>query len=182
MTLLTSSETLNHVVQQCHRTHGARILRHNAVVNYLARALNNKWTVFEEPNFRTSTGVLKPDLLAVQGESAIVVDASIPSEQADLSKAHQDKVVKYKVLESVIKQQHKVKNVTFTAAIISSRGIWCSRSVNELVDLKVIRKREIKILSTRVLIGGLTAFNAFNKMTSTLTARTDKRIDRIGIG
>lgn len=32
-------ESANHIIQRCHRTHGFRIERHNAVLHYIARGL-----------------------------------------------------------------------------------------------------------------------------------------------
>lgn len=169
-----ASETLNHVIQQCHRTHGARIKRHNAIVNYLARSMGRKWSyVAQEPKFNIrNVGIRKPDLLATEGDAALVIDVCIPSEQADLATAHREKVDYYKILEDNIKKRYNVSHVTFSAAAISSRGLWCSRSCQELLDLNVIKKSEIKIISTRVLIGGIYAHNIFNKMTTTTARRT----------
>lgn len=175
-----ASETLNHVIQQCHRTHGARIKRHNAVVSYLARSMRNKWAqVIEEPKFKTPEGLRKPDLLAVEGDAALVIDVAIPSEQADLGRRHTDKIEYYRALENSIKQRYKVQRVSFSAAIISSRGKWCQRSVEELINLKVMKKNDIKIISTRVIIGGIYAFGMFNRMTTTTTS---PRTARTGIG
>lgn len=58
-------ETLNHVLQQCHRTHGSRIKRHDAVASILARALEtNGYTVYNEPKMQTESGARKPDIVA----------------------------------------------------------------------------------------------------------------------
>lgn len=74
---------MNHVLQHCHCTYGARIKRHDAIVNYLARNLN--WTnVVIEPKFKRNDVLQKPDLLAVRKKEAIVIDVTISSEQSDL--------------------------------------------------------------------------------------------------
>ena len=57
-------ETLAHVLQQCHRTHKARIDRHNAVVSYIKRAASKQYNeLHEEPQFKTLDGIRKPDLV-----------------------------------------------------------------------------------------------------------------------
>lgn len=159
-------ETLNHILQQCHRTHRARIDRHNAVVSYIKRALTTKSEMIEEePRFTTPGGLRKPDLIAVDGEKALVVDAQIVGEQLDLCTAHQSKIVKYEPLEAAIKEKYAVKSVIFTSATLSWRGIWSAKSARSLN--KILTNGDLKILSTRVLLGGLNAFWKFNRTTST---------------
>ncbi|KAF8774010.1 Retrovirus-related Pol polyprotein type-2 like protein [Argiope bruennichi] len=38
-------EIPNHVVQQCFRTHGLRIKRHNAIYNYISRSFNRRGSI-----------------------------------------------------------------------------------------------------------------------------------------
>lgn len=164
-----AQETLNHVLQHCHRTHAARIKRHDAIVKYLARKIpRGGYQVFQEPRYDTEIGLRKPDLVAVLGETAVVVDAQVVSEQTMLTNAHERKKRYYSepaVVEK-IKQTHGVRRVITTSATLSWRGIWSPESARELLDIGYIRKSELKILSTRALIGGLAAFKMFNATTS----------------
>jgi len=58
-------ETLNHVLQKCHRTHGRRVARHNGVVDYLKRGLEKRgYSVIAEPSLQGETRMYKPDLVA----------------------------------------------------------------------------------------------------------------------
>lgn len=59
------SETNYHVIQQCQRTHGGRVLRHDRVVNLLFDHLRHRpgVEVIKEPRFKTRIGLRKPDLL-----------------------------------------------------------------------------------------------------------------------
>lgn len=41
-------ETLNHVLQICHRTHRARVARYNAIASYVRRALSKQYDLVEE--------------------------------------------------------------------------------------------------------------------------------------
>lgn len=173
------TETLNHILQVCYRTHAARIERHNAIASYIKRAaLDRKYErVDEEPRFITSEGLRKPDLIAKRGEMAIVIDAQVVSEQTDLKLAHKKKVEYYEQLKDAIVARYTVKDVAFTTATLSCRGIWSSHSANQLVGFGILRKKELKILSTRTLIGGLAAFWKFNKLTTMF-----RRRPREGIG
>ncbi|CAL7940835.1 unnamed protein product [Xylocopa violacea] len=161
-------ETLSHVLQRCHRTHAARVKRHNAIAAYVKRALQKTYQqVEEEPHFQTSEGLRKPDLIAVKDRTAVIIDAQVVSEQSGLDTAHKRKVQYYKDLEPAVKEKYKIDEVVLSSVTISYRGIWSQRSASELTDRKIISKKELKILSTRALIGGLNAFWTFSKSTST---------------
>lgn len=148
-----ATETLNHVLQQCHRTHKGRIERHDAIVKYIKRALENKCQKVEvEPQSITSEGKLKPDL-AKKNDMAWLIDAQIVSERIDLDTAHQTKIDKYKGLCDAIKDRYVVKDVSFLSVTLSYRGVWSAKSANELMK-KNIRKKELKFISTRVIVGG----------------------------
>ncbi|GBN58378.1 Retrovirus-related Pol polyprotein from type-2 retrotransposable element R2DM [Araneus ventricosus] len=69
-------ETLNHISQACPRTHGKRIDRHNAVANYIKRALENRgYEVYSEPCYPTSMGKRTSDLIAKKESRILVIDA-----------------------------------------------------------------------------------------------------------
>lgn len=161
----SAAETLQHVLQQCHRTHDARIRRHNACLEHLLRRRQADGTVEVEPLFKTHSGVLKPDALIRIGSHAVVVDAQIVGERVDLDRAHRSKIAKYASLESVIKTKYSVKRVLFTSLTLSSRGVWSKQSYECLVENGVMKSSDAKIISTRALIGGLHAINTFNRRT-----------------
>lgn len=165
------AETLHHVLQICHRTHAARIKRHDACVDYLVRHLSEKFTVIKEPKYTTSVGILKPDLLIRWDTSAAVVDAQVVGERAVLEHAHQAKIDKYKILENAIKAKSSVDRVEFTSLTLSSRGLWSKSSLEHLIKLGLLKTKDAKTLSTRVLIGGLHAINIFNRTTAVLPRR-----------
>lgn len=174
-------ETLNHVLQKCHRTHGARISRHNAVASYVHRALQMKCDlVEEEPHLKTPLGLRKPDLVAIKGTTALVVDAQVVSEQTDLNLAHERKKRYYQdsAHRTLLERYPAVTDVKYTSATLSWRGIWSQGSAEELVKLGVLKSDELKIVATRTLIGGLNAFRIFNSTTSTRRRGTP----RTGIG
>ena len=60
-------ETNNHVLKTCHRTHDARIRRHDVVVTCLARGFEQrKYRVTREAEFCSEEGVRKPDFIATK--------------------------------------------------------------------------------------------------------------------
>lgn len=173
-------ETLNHVLQHCHRTHRARIERHNAIVSYVKRGLVKKYvTVEEEPRFSTTQGIRKPDLIAIKGSNALLIDAQVVGENVNLCSAHKNKIEKYKPLEVAIKSRYAVETVSFSSVTLSYRGVWSVSSYQQLKEKGIITRSDIKILSTRVLLGGLSGFWRFNRTT---TSSAGSNTCRRGIG
>lgn len=172
-----AQETLNHVLQQCHRTHGQRIKRHDAVLGYMERRIRNGgYKIFREPHYKTADGLRKPDLVAVLGETAVVVDAQVVGEQANLNQAHGKKIAYYgrEAVVEAIKRTHGVREVLIQSATMSWKGVWSSESAEQLRRLGFVVTGDLKILSTRVLIGGIAEYRVFNA--STMIGR------RTGIG
>lgn len=161
-------ETLNHVLQRCHRTHAAQVKRHDAIVYYIKRALESQKIcdkIEQEPHFSSAEWLRKPDLVVKQEKIALVIDAQVVSEQTNLTDAHERKSAYYKNLLQMMKERYNVNTVTFTSATLSCRGIWSHASAKSLIDLRVVKKKDLKILSTRTVIGGLNAFWKFYKAT-----------------
>ncbi|GBN89420.1 Retrovirus-related Pol polyprotein from type-2 retrotransposable element R2DM [Araneus ventricosus] len=67
-------ETLNHMLQVCYSTHTPRVTRHKIVV-YLQRGAEERgFTVNKEPQFETSVGLLKHNLVLYRPDSTTVLD------------------------------------------------------------------------------------------------------------
>lgn len=131
--------TMQHM-QVCHRTHGARIARHDALVTYVQRSLKKTWEIVEkEPHIKTSKGLRKPDLVAKKGETVMVVDAQVVGEQTDLQAAHERKVEYYRSsLDDLMRTRMAAQEIKYTSITLSCRGIWCSRSAKDLYDAKIL--------------------------------------------
>jgi hypothetical protein len=83
------TETAAHIIQRCHRTHGGRVKRHDALAAALMAALRQKgWEVQLEPRFQTQEGLRKPDILAVRDKSAMVIDVQVVSGSGDINDSH----------------------------------------------------------------------------------------------
>ncbi|KAG8173760.1 hypothetical protein JTE90_013154 [Oedothorax gibbosus] len=163
-------ETLNHVLQNCPRTHGKRIARHDHIVNNIKAHLEQKGCqVFNEPIFDTPVGKRKPDIIAIRQGSALVIDAQIVGDSVDLNRAHRRKVNYYAdnvTLVDGIKALYGVDVVRFYSTTLNWRGVWSQESLKPLLDERVIPRSMIPSLPTKVLIGGLACFNFFCKSTS----------------
>ena len=79
-----ATETSTHVIQNCWRTNGARIKRHNAMSKAIAKELREKgWAVEEEPHIRTKAGLRKPDIIARRDDKGVIIDTQIISTTAE---------------------------------------------------------------------------------------------------
>ena len=174
-------ETLSHVLQVCHRTQAARIRRHDAVTKYVAQRLRDHGgNVFHEPRITTREGLRKPDLLAVKDHLAIVVDAQIINDQFCLRTAHDNKTRKYQqnpAVTAYICRNYDLRpeNIIFTSATLNWKGVWEPRSALDLGGWGFVQK-DYKIMSSRVLMGGIAGLKICNAVTSHLTR------NRMGIG
>lgn len=165
-------ETLDHVLQNCHRSHRQRIERHNAICNYVKSALEKSHTrVDAEPTFKTPQGIRKPDLIAAQGQKAILLDAQVVGSSTDMAGAHRRKLEYYKNLENDVKLRYNVSTVAFNTITLNIRGVWHEESANFLVPERIVKKDESKVISTRVIIGGLIGFAKWSKTTTTRKER-----------
>uniref|UniRef100_A0ABD2VWK8 Reverse transcriptase n=1 Tax=Trichogramma kaykai TaxID=54128 RepID=A0ABD2VWK8_9HYME len=88
-----TTETAAHVIQGCHRTHGGRILRHDAIFRIAVNSLRQLgWSVRQEPHFHTREDLRKPDVVAVKDQVVKVIDAQVISASSSLDDSHRRKV------------------------------------------------------------------------------------------
>ncbi|GBN87462.1 Retrovirus-related Pol polyprotein from type-2 retrotransposable element R2DM [Araneus ventricosus] len=168
------TETLNHVSQACPRTHGKRIQRHEAVINHIKRACENRgFEVTAEPLYKTQVGNRKPDLLAKKDGKILVIDAQVVGDAVDLERANNRKISYYRdnvELDQQIQAQHGSPDISYLGATLNLRGVWSAKSVFDLVDkFKVLSRTDVPVISTRVLIGTFASFTMFNRSTARAT-------------
>ncbi|GLV38103.1 hypothetical protein CBL_10070 [Carabus blaptoides fortunei] len=164
-----ATETAAHVIQCCWRTHGGRVLRHNAVADRFTSELQAKgWTVVSEPHIQTTMGLRKPDIVASREQKGLVLDVQIVSGAQPLSQ-HQVKAAKYDdpdILRYVSTTMDIPPEATsFSSCTISWRSIWAAESYRDLVSLG-LSARFLEGLTTRVLQGSHTNWSRFNQMTA----------------
>ena len=170
-----AQETNNHVLQICPRAHKARIYRHDAVLSYIGRNLRRYgFEVQEEPYYRTQEGLRKPDIVATMGTLGLVIDAQIVGEQSDLERARTAKIRKYADIpdiERAIQRETETTNIRHLPVILSWRGIWCRTFASDFLTLGTITRRDLAVIATRVLIGGIIAHCDFNRSTAVTFGR-----------
>lgn len=136
--------------------------------------------MLEEPRIRTVDGIRKPDLVATKDHTTIVIDAQVVGEQTDLDAAHRSKINYYSNYKDEISQLTGTKEVLFSSVTVSWRGIWSPKSAKHLRGLFIISADDLKVISSRVLIGGLNNYHKFMALTS--VCRWVPRHVRSGVG
>ena len=170
-----AQETNNHVLQICPRAHKARIDRHDAVLSYIGRNLRRQgFQVQEEPHYRTQEGLRMPDIVATMGTLGLVIDAQIVGEQYDLERARTAKIRKHADnpdIEWAIQRETGATNIRYLPVILFWRGIWCRTSASDFLTQGTITRRDLAVIATRVLIGGIIAHHDFNRSTAVTFGR-----------
>lgn len=161
-------ETTYHCIQTCYRSKGMRLERHNRVVDLLENELIHRgYSVTKERRVNTIEGSRQPDLIAVKGDTATIIDAQVVSGQF-VDEAHMNKIMKYRSIRGFddgVKQEHNVINVQHVPCTITYRGIWAKRSVIGMSDLGVTNNILHRIV-TSVLRGSWLCWRLFNRVTS----------------
>ena len=160
----TTVETCGHISGWCPSVKRSRILRHNSLCKILAnKAMKQGWTVHWEPVLSGPKGKMKPDLIFVKDEVALVVDPTVIWEKdaTCLVKAAHDKVAKYSCLESQIKERFETKEVRFFGLPIGARGGWTPGNDQVLKALEVPVGQTRRALSVRALGGTITLISLF---------------------
>ncbi|KAL1478374.1 hypothetical protein MTO96_000298 [Rhipicephalus appendiculatus] len=116
-------ETLPHVLCHCMARSAMYTARHNAVVARLRKAAAREFTVAFENRPVGDTG-LRPDLVLVRGEEALILDVACPFENTPeaFSNARNDKMAKYEPVAAYLRRRYQ--RVTVGAVIVGALGAW----------------------------------------------------------
>lgn len=121
-----ASETNYHVIQQCESSGGGRRFRHNAIVKLMSSALKNRANgVHVEPRFNSMEGLRIPDLIAVKGGHAWVMDVQVVKDDK-LDQYHATKRSKYQScrgLDELIMRRYLCARVTHLPITVSYKGV-----------------------------------------------------------
>ena len=162
-----AQENNNHVLQIFSLDDKARIDRHDAVLSYLGRNLRRQgFEVQEEPHYRMQEGLRMPDIVAKMGTLGLVIDAQIVGEQSHLERARTAKIRKYADnpdIERAIQRETGAANIRHLPVILFWKGIWCKTSASDFLTLGTITRRNLAVIATRVLIGGIFTHRDFNR-------------------
>lgn len=169
------TETAAHVIQNCFRTHGGRVKRHDAVCKTLADHMRSRgMRVHMEPRLKTSVGLKKPDLLVAKKGKGFIVDAQVVSGAVPLDDSHRRKVEKYDI-SPVREEAAKLLGITppdvaVLSCTLSWRGVWSGESARSLQTNLDIPIGLLAGITTRVMQGSHTNWTRWNKMTSLVPA------------
>jgi len=166
-----STETTYHTIQQCHRTHGVRILRHDKLVEVLTDSFASLgWRFWKEPHLRTSVGLRKPDLIVHKGNAINVIDAQVVA-GSSLEAAHAAKINKYRTCQgfsdcvlSLVGVSSANAVIDHTPLTISWRGVWSKSSAAGLIPL--VPRRTLEKITRYTVHGSFLNFRTFNKTTT----------------
>lgn len=170
-----SNETTYHIVQKCGRTHAGRVKRHDKVVDVMATELEaTGWSVHKEPQFRTSVGNRKPDLVLVDSTKIIVLDAHVVT-ASNMRLAHHEKERKYASISGfdslVVNRFGGGRTVEHIPITITYKGIWYWRSLQKLQQLGVTLGALARV-SRYVLFGSYMNFRRFMETTTRASQAT----------
>ena len=100
------------------------------------------------------------------GRLALVIDAHIIGDNVDMMTAREANIWKYldnPGIDAAIKSKPGVVEVRH-CPLITSRGIWCHKSADDLIGLGVLSRKDILLMS--VIEGSLKEFWIFARATS----------------
>ena len=166
------SETNYHIVQQCHRSHGGRIERHDNIVKVLSKhfEVRNYEKIEMEPRFRTVVGLRKPDLLIIKNGKATIIDVQIVNGHS-MEQFNDTKVSKYRDItgiDELVKTKYRTFNVhtvEFHAVTISYKGVIEKTTSKLLKQLEFNELSRFWIVSS-VLRGTWINWTLFNRITT----------------
>lgn len=163
------NETNYHTIQQCIRTHGGRIQRHDRVVRMISDKLKSASEVLVdiEPKIRTTLGLRKPDIIYKKGHSAIVIDVQIVSGRY-MRRDRLEKQKKYSEaagMEEEVKRRYGVREVLYEPVTVSYKGIY-EKGTAKLLDSLDMKEHFQFLLVTSVLRGSWLCWRRFNEMTA----------------
>lgn len=150
------TETMHHVLQECKRTHGGRVLRHDRALDYVFRVLQTKWDgtaeIVKEPHIQTPSGLAKPDLIfyAETEKVAYVIDLHVVGGEY-MKEARERKVAKYRNMmgmSDAIKQRYNVERVYYESITVSNMGIIDSASLELLKKLDFSGKSIFRLVTS----------------------------------
>lgn len=147
------TETLGHVIGECPANRGARIKRHDAVVDIIQkRAEEAKWIYAREQLFDTTNEPLRPDLVIKTPGRAWVVDVSIRFEQGDsLREASREKSNKYEAIRMSVCETFGVEEFMVMPVIIGARGGFPKETQRNLALLGISSEKELTQVMRDVL-------------------------------
>ena len=154
---------LNHIIQTCSYNYNNRIHRHNYVNSLLMSILNkHKYITILEPHIQTRNGLRKPDLIIYKNDTAYIIDTqiSIDTKNTDINYTKKTNYYNTTDIIAYAKQITGANRILFSASCWNWRGIPSALTTQDLLNLG-LNKRDIELLSIRVIAGGLDIYRNY---------------------
>lgn len=118
------SKTLGHVIGECLTGKLNRIQGHDKIVQLVAdKCIEASLLTAREQAFDTEEGTLRPDLVVLFGQSALIMDVTIRFEQAkSFAEAASEKVAKYERIFQEVKRCMGASSAEVLPLVFGSRG------------------------------------------------------------
>jgi hypothetical protein len=151
------TESLGHVLGECLAGKGMRIHRHDQMVEKIATECEQKGLkVSREQLFSLQREKLKPDLVVIGEERALIVDVTVRFESGDsLARGAAEKITKYQPLADFMVLEGSVTEAQVLPIVVSSRGAMPSRTIKALKTLGLNEKhlgRYLALLAVRSIV------------------------------
>jgi hypothetical protein len=130
-------ESLGHVLGECVAGKGMRIRRHDRMADHIALKCKQKgYQVEREQLFSVEGGRLKPDLVVIDGERALIVDVTVRFESGDaLARGASEKIEKYRPLADFFVSQGAAQESQVLPIVVGSRGAIPKKTLRSLKSL-----------------------------------------------
>jgi hypothetical protein len=136
-------ESLGHVLGECVAGKGMRIQRHDRMAAQIAKKCEEKgYKVTREQLFSVQDSRLKPDLVVMDGERALIVDVTVRFESGDaLARGAIEKTVKYQPLADYFVSHGAAREAQVLPIVVGSRGAIPRNTMKALNTLGLDEKR-----------------------------------------
>ena len=131
-------ESVCHILQKCHLTHGMRVARHDHLVKKLAAHTRSMgWVTDVEPRVRHGGHTMVPDLVVHKSDGTITICDAQVSWEVSLPNTWQAKRSKYdcSVFHQAAARKWPGKELRFLPIIVGARGTWPSLNHGTARDL-----------------------------------------------
>jgi hypothetical protein len=164
-TCINRPASLGHIMQECSRSFGQRVRRHNFLCNKLGTYLSTKhFNVIFEPVIKTLRSFCKPDILAIKNNIAYVIDTAIFHCNDNPDIMHENKVEKYRSLLNTtsIKETYDVREIEYGSLVFNWRGGLSNKSREFLVSVLGVSPSFLNDCIVSVLLGGANIWHQYN--------------------
>ncbi|KAI3381717.1 hypothetical protein SNEBB_002094 [Seison nebaliae] len=149
------SENVKHLITKCPATKGLVMDRHNEIIRKLVALgqRQNGARIYQEKCFQTEDGIIKPDLIIVNGNTAKIMEIAVTMEDNEhsLEKRYQEKLNKYKKYNHIFQEQLRASNIIHEPIVVGALGDIHDKSAATMVRNFKTSRFTIQDISTMLL-------------------------------